>query len=157
MAKGKQPRGDKILCPSVAEISEETVAFAAIVPSRSGNPVVGYFNNPVSSEVASSLLANVNVEAGQIFRLAAPCAEDKCKNFGNGSCQLSTRIVESFSSNAVHVPPCSIRASCRWWREHGSDICRKCAAVVSVDPRRPPEERSVAEPQSTSCPDVASI
>jgi len=32
---------------------------------------------------------------------------------------------------ATELPPCTIRATCRWYEQMGADICLSCAYVVT--------------------------
>jgi hypothetical protein len=28
------------------------------------------------------------------------------------------------------LPPCPIRANCRWWQQEGQEACRRCLQIV---------------------------
>jgi hypothetical protein len=66
----------------------------------------------------------------EIFRIAAPCVEGGCKNFGNGLCHLAKAVLRS--PEAVDdLPPCRIRSHCVWWHQEGKPACLRCPEVVT--------------------------
>ena len=78
---------------------------------------------------------------GKRFRFASPCQEGRCANWSGRECGLIGRLEESARSNfpgntAPALPPCAIRAECRWWLQRGRDACLVCSIVVT-DQRSP--------------------
>jgi hypothetical protein len=66
----------------------------------------------------------------EVFRIAAPCAEGGCKNFGNGFCHLAKAVVKS-PEVVDDLPFCRIRARCVWWHQEGKSACLRCPEVVT--------------------------
>lgn len=65
------------------------------------------------------------------FRFAGTCVECGCKQWDGGKC----RVIETVSSllaapnDGAPLHPCSIRPTCRWYRQAGPAACRVCPLV----------------------------
>lgn len=79
-------------------------------------------------------------------RRAAPCQEGKCSHWSDSACQLVERIVDLLPVATLKLPPCLIRADCRWFAQTGRRACERCPHVVTQDEHPSDELRRAAEP-----------
>ena len=71
------------------------------------------------------------MQLAEVFRFAAHCEENKCRHFDGSHCQLATRIVQILPAVTDGLPPCLIRAECRWFQQEGKAACMRCPQVVT--------------------------
>jgi len=65
------------------------------------------------------------------FRFAEPCVEDGCANWTDGGrCAVADRVVATTEDASAPLPPCGIRASCRWFAQAGRQACAGCPLVL---------------------------
>jgi hypothetical protein len=76
-----------------------------------------------------------SILATDMLRLAAPCVERRCGHFAEGRCTLASRIVARLPGGDDHFLACSLRPSCRWWRQEGAAVCRRCPLITSEPSR----------------------
>jgi len=76
-------------------------------------------------------LISGSMPATEVLRLAAPCAEARCRHFAGHRCTLATRIVGQLPAVAGRAPPCALRPTCRWWNQEGVAACLRCPQVVT--------------------------
>ena len=132
------------LCPSARPEMEGSVVFG-VVGGTARAPRVGYLARPLP--VTDGLLAMAAPASPMsVFRTAAPCAGSACSHFADGDCRLVTRIVSELPLAVVHVPPCQIRPSCRWWRQEGVAACRRCPMIVSETANWTEDLRAATDP-----------
>jgi hypothetical protein len=118
-----------LLCPSARPEMQDSIVFGVIV-GTSEEPRLAHLIKPKA--VTDELLALAHpVEPTEIFRFAATCAEVDCQHFDGAKCRLATRIVENLSTVSAELPPCSIRSSCRWWKQEGKEACMRCPQIVT--------------------------
>jgi hypothetical protein len=79
----------------------------------------------------------------QVFRLAATCEEEKCSHFDGRNCNLVKRIVKILPAVVGSLPPCIVRANCRWFAQEGSAACTRCPQVTTYN-TNPSEELKLA-------------
>jgi len=72
-----------------------------------------------------------DVEPQRIFRVTAACQESKCTHFDGTNCKLVRRIVNLLEPVVASLPPCSLRADCRWFTQEGRAACMRCPQVVT--------------------------
>ncbi len=117
------------LCPS----AQPDMAEAEVLGVLEGGPDLprlSYLTEPV--RVTDELLAETgDVSPTRVFRFAATCEEKHCSHFDGVNCRLATRIVEGMSAVVDKLPPCRIRAKCRWFGQEGSAACFRCPQVVT--------------------------
>lgn len=91
-----------------------------------------------------------SLDATQIFRFAARCEEDRCSHFDGERCSLGRRVRSNLPPVVDALPPCLIRATCRWFDEQGGQVCLRCPQVISMIPAADGElnELAVARPES---------
>jgi hypothetical protein len=117
------------LCPSAQPHMEGVVAFG-VVAGTVEEPRLVHFTEP--QPVTDELLAlSGPVKPAEVFRFAAPCAGDACKHFDGTNCNLVTRIVQILPVVTDGLPPCTLRADCRRWRQEGKAACLRCPQVVT--------------------------
>jgi hypothetical protein len=106
-----------------------SVAFG-VVGGAAEAPRVAWIERPVP--VTEALLALAGpVLPTQVMRFAAACQEKACSHFDGTNCRLATRLVEHLPAVVDALPPCHIRADCRWFRQEGGAACRRCPQVVT--------------------------
>ena len=118
-----------LLCPSAPPLEDEAVLIGVvtgepgrprIVPTASAIPVT-----PQLLELAEP------VNPSEVFRFAAKCRGRQCIHFENEACQLAKRSVQLLETVSHQLPPCPIRPKCRWFRQEGREICKRCPQIVT--------------------------
>lgn len=71
------------------------------------------------------------VSPSEVFRFASACRTTACTHFKGGACQLAVRSVAILPEVVDALPPCTIRPGCRWFRQEGPAICRRCPQIVT--------------------------
>jgi hypothetical protein len=118
----------QLLCPSAEPAMEGSVIFG-IVTGTPEQPQLVHLRE--TKQIPAELLAlDSPVEPTEIFRIAANCIENNCQHFDGNNCRLSHRIVEGLPQVSESLPPCPIRANCRWWHQDGKAACLRCLQVV---------------------------
>lgn len=121
--------GELPLCPSARPEMPGAVAFGVVAGTVKA-PRLVHFTEP--QPVTEELLALAQPAAPtEVFRFAAPCAGHACGHFDGRDCQLATRIVQILPAASSGLPPCMLRAECRWWQQEGKAACLRCPQVVS--------------------------
>lgn len=72
------------------------------------------------------------------MRFAGPCVTSQCRQWTGDRCGVADLVADTAAGLPTAVaaglpaglPPCAIRATCRWWAQRGADACRICPAVV---------------------------
>lgn len=118
-----------LFCPSAQPDWEGAKAFGVVLGSVE-EPRVSYLAEaqPMTQEVVE---LTSPVSAAEVFRIAAPCATNRCQHFENGHCQLVSRTIAYLEPVVEKLPQCLIRGSCRWWNEQGKEACYRCPQVVT--------------------------
>lgn len=128
-----------LLCPSAQPDTPNSTALGVMTGTVDA-PYFMHFQTPQA--VTDELLALAQpVMPTEVFRFAAPCAENKCVHFDGESCQLVKNVVHQYSEATQHLPRCHIRSTCRWWQQEGASACLRCPQVVTDGPRQ--EEPSI--------------
>jgi len=134
------------LCPSAQPEMEGARAFGVVGGPPSAR-LVTWIEKPVP--VTPELLAMTEpVPATRVMRFAASCQESACSHFDGHDCRLASRIVAMLDPVTSTLPPCAIRAGCRWWRQEGREACSRCPQIITetVDP--PELYQRAATPES---------
>jgi hypothetical protein len=118
-------------CPS-AQADEDAIVMG-VVGRRHGAAAASMLPRQLPLEAIAHLLPP-SVPVTDMVRLGAPCAERRCGHFADGCCGLAARIVAELPEMA-EVSPCSLRPSCRWWRQEGAAVCRRCAQITDEPAR----------------------
>jgi hypothetical protein len=136
-ATGRAAADTHLMCPS-AQPEMEGSRVLGVVGGTAEHPELAYLNQylPVSNELVAMAAP---VKPTQVMRFAAPCQERKCCHFDGMNCNLATRIVQIMPAVTEALPPCLIRATCRWYVQEGRLACQRCPQIVTqVDE---PDER----------------
>ena len=66
------------------------------------------------------------------MRFASPCLEGGCTQWTGHSCGVVARVLAEIAPPpTASLPPCLIRATCRWHAERGGAACAICDRVVT--------------------------
>jgi hypothetical protein len=67
------------------------------------------------------------------FRFADTCVKSGCRQWDNGRCGVIDRVLAANQNFRAEpeLPPCSIRADCRWHLQWGLRACGVCPLVVT--------------------------
>ena len=110
------------------------------------DPRVGYLERPLP--VTPELLSlAAGVRPTEVFRFAAHCEEARCCHFDGQSCKLATRIVQILPAVVDTLPPCQIRADCRWYQQEGRPACFRCPQLVTQNEAPTDRMRAAATPE----------
>lgn len=90
-------------------------------------------------EVTPTLLARLRSTHGPLledrFRFAGPCQESACSSWRGDHCGVIETALDEIQVPAFVDAPlahCAVRASCRWWLEHGRHACAVCPMVSTA-------------------------
>lgn len=127
----KKNQGDskKKLCPSYTPRGPGSGWVFGVVAGDSDRPEMIPLESPepVTEEIFEMVAP---FHPSEVFRIAAPCVEGRCKNFGEGTCHLARHTAEA-PQRAEKLKPCPIRSRCLWWDQEGAEACRRCPGVVT--------------------------
>jgi hypothetical protein len=119
----------ELLCPSAPPSPEES-ALIGVVTNGSTGPRVVPTARPY--RVTHELLQMAEpVGPSEVFRFAAACRGVQCVHFRNEACQLAARSVRLLEAVSEGLPACPIRPKCRWFRQEGPAICKRCPQVIT--------------------------
>lgn len=91
-------------------------------------------------EVTDDLLALADpVSSSDVFRFASRCRGCACVHFSGSACRLAARGVAVLAEVTTDVPKCAIRPQCRWFRQEGIAICKRCPQIVTEQYSPSPE------------------
>jgi hypothetical protein len=125
------------LCPSAPGRPGASVLIG-VVTGEPGSPRVMPTDDPI--EVTEDLLALAGpVSPSEVFRFASRCRGKACVHFSGNACQLAARGVGILPEVVVEVPNCAIRPQCRWFRQEGFAMCKRCPQIVT-EQYAPPSE-----------------
>jgi len=119
-----------------------------VLGGSDAEPRVAYLKPGV--RVPKSMLAQLagRVEPTEVFRFAASCEEHRCSHFDGTRCQLGERIARELDPVVDALPPCQIRATCRWFAEQGGAVCLRCPQIVTRVPGDDALSRIAVTPQA---------
>lgn len=128
----KPAAGSHHLCPSFAPLTPGVGVVFGIVAGTAEQPQVIPLEKPepVTEEIFQLAAPH---HPSEIFRIASPCMEGGCKNFGDGSCHLAKAVLRG-REVVGDLPPCRIRLECVWWHQEGKAACMRCPQVVTNNP-----------------------
>jgi hypothetical protein len=115
------------VCPSAR--CEEGARLLGIVGSDGR---VGFLVPPLPVDAEFVRHAHEGRSPERRFRFAAACVEDRCGYWTGERCGVVDAAVSTLKDQGVPSPrPCGIRASCRWFSQHGVDACQVCPLIVT--------------------------
>lgn len=136
---------DTLLCPS-APADWPQARVVGVIGGSAAQPRMRPLAKPLP--LSAELLALAGpVAPTEVFRIAAPCAQHGCRHFGQGSCHLAGKVVDLLPAVVERLPFCTMRASCRWFRQEGRAACIRCPQVVTDNPNASLSMRTAADPQ----------
>ncbi|AUD04844.1 hypothetical protein [Spirosoma pollinicola] len=125
------------LCPS-ATAQEGALLLGVVGPDKS----VRFLPEPepMTTQLTESVTAIDNPE--QHFRFANKCAKSGCNQWQSGRCGVIDLVmsVNQHLEAPVSLPPCAIRAQCRWHKQSGPTACTVCLFIIT-DSSKTSEER----------------
>jgi hypothetical protein len=125
------------LCPSAPGCPGASVLIG-VVTGEPGSPRVMPTEDPI--EVTEDLLALAGpVSPSEVFRFASRCRGKACVHFSGDACQLAARGVAILPEVVTELPKCAIRPQCRWFRQEGLAMCKRCPQIVTEHYAPPPE------------------
>lgn len=127
---GSTPQGWS--CPSAQPDMADAKVFG-ILDGSPEEPRIAYLR--ADATVSSEAIAALQVNPISVFRFSARCETSRCAQFDGHTCGLGKRIVEGLAAVVDALPPCQIRATCRWYAENGGAACLRCPQVVTLVPR----------------------
>jgi len=127
-------KGRPLLCPS-APGSRDDSLLIGVVTSHPEGPRVAPTEHAL--RVTPDILKMAEpVSPSEVFRFASSCRGGECPHFRNNACQLAVRSVVLLEAVSDELPRCPIRSVCRWFRQEGPTICKRCPQIVT-DQYRP--------------------
>jgi hypothetical protein len=134
------------LCPSAQPDMAESVVFG-VVGGTAVEPRLIHLVEP--RPVTEELLAMADpVKPTEVFRFAAPCAGSRCAHYDGANCRLAQRTIALLPAVVETLPPCRIRAHCRWWLQEGRAACLRCPQVVTENYLPSEQMRQAADPSA---------
>lgn len=116
-------------CPSAQPDTPNARVFGVVLGDVH-EPRVAYLEKGVA--VTPEMLdAAGAVSPTRILRFSGTCANSACGQFKNGGCRLGKDILKNLEPVVDRIPPCTIRATCRWFAENGPEVCLRCARVTT--------------------------
>lgn len=119
----------ELLCPS-APPREGALLLSVAGPDG----IAAYLRDrlPVTAEFLAE--ADKDHSIDQRFRFASPCRHGDCAQWLNNECTIPGRLAQMMPpASDADIPPCSIRASCRWYAQSGFAACRICPLVIRTE------------------------
>lgn len=127
-------KGHELLCPSAPGSLDDSVLIGVVTSHPEGPRVVP---TERAFEVTPEILKMAEpVNPSEVFRFASTCRGSTCPHFKNEACQLAVRSVALLEAVTEDLPECPIRSLCRWFRQEGGAICKRCPQIVT-DQYRP--------------------
>ena len=134
-------------CPS-AQPDMADARILGVLSDGGDQPRLAYLNEIVPAELDILAMA-APAAPTEVFRFSAHCEHDKCVHFDGERCQLAARIVEMLPQVTEHLPPCTIRPSCRWYQQEGRSACLRCPQIVTLNIHADTQMQLVASPPPT--------
>lgn len=117
------------ICPSAQPDMRDARVFG-LIDGTPEAPRVAYLRS--DAVITLDALPDLHgLQPGHVFRIAAACEQSGCVHFDGRHCSLVRRIVEQLQPVVDVLPPCQIRAGCRWYAEQGAAACHRCPQVVT--------------------------
>ena len=118
-----------LTCPSAHPDMADAKVFG-VLDGTPDEPRISYLRS--DAKVGAEVIGALQVDPVSVFRFSAQCETTRCAQFDGHACGLGKRIVEGLSPIVDALPPCQIRATCRWYAENGSAACLRCPQIVTL-------------------------
>ena len=146
MPQTNRPLGNPPLCPSAQPGMANCQVLGVVTESEDG-PRLSYLNERL--EVTGEVIAMAApAKPTEVFRFAATCEESRCTHFDGHDCQLAKRIIQIMPAVVSSLPPCIVRANCRWYLQEGASACLRCPQVSTLNYYPSEQLKIVAGPQA---------
>lgn len=123
-------RPSELMCPS-ADVDDAGARMYGLVVGTPDRPETAYLDavQPITPELREMAAP---ASANEVFRIASRCISKACPHFDHGRelCRFGEKTVRMAPVVVTMLPSCAIRASCRWWHQHGQDACLRCPQVT---------------------------
>src|SRR5689334_12079551 len=126
-----EPQRELLLCPSAQPQLTGSVIFAAVNKSDPSGRVEFLKETVRVSDATLVAFANGTVRPTEVFRFAAPCVRNGCRNWSGHECRVAEQLVQIQPADSAKLPECSLRAKCRWYRQRSASACAMCSVVVT--------------------------
>ncbi len=130
-------------CPSAQPDTLGSTVFGVVGGTAEEPHLIHIEPRPVTDAV---LALAQPVHPTEVYRFAAPCAENACQHFDGANCRLASRIVASLPSVVDNLLPCHLRPTCRWWQQEGKAACIRCPQIVTETHNPSEQLQRVADP-----------
>jgi hypothetical protein len=138
--------GSVPLCPS-AQPDMANCQVLGVMTEGGEGPRLSYLNQRL--DVTDEVIAMASpAKPTEVFRFAATCEESKCAHFDGQDCQLAKRIIQIMPAVVSALPPCIVRANCRWYAQEGGNACLRCPQVSTLNSYPSEQLKVVAGPQA---------
>ena len=119
-------------CPS-APFDHPEAKLLGVVLEEDGVAQVAYADK--GAELPDDFDADeLGIDPGHALRFSAPCANSGCGQWRDGGCGLGKAILEQLKPVVDVAPACTLRATCRWFAENGTQSCLRCPQVTTKAP-----------------------
>jgi hypothetical protein len=65
------------------------------------------------------------------YRFAGVCVAGGCPQWTGDGCAIADMAADTPHADDATLPACSVRHSCRWYFQRGSDACHTCPLLVA--------------------------
>ena len=122
-----------LFCPSAQPGLDRSVVLAIVEDGPQGRHV-SYLNGLVRV-TADRMLGLIASPIGptRLFRFAAPCESNGCRNWSGSHCRVVEKLVQILPTVTSTLPDCKLRPACRWFQQEGESACHRCPQVLTDD------------------------
>lgn len=132
------------LCPS-GDADSPDAAVIGVVLGSATEPRVTPLERPIP--VTDEIIASTGpLPPTRVLRIAASCQEERCRHFADNRCAFAAKVVRMLPAVTNTLPPCPIRARCRWFAEEKAAACLRCPQVVRESTDLSPEMARAGNP-----------
>jgi hypothetical protein len=117
---------DDRLCPSA-----RAEPGSALIGMVGADGRVGMLNRPLPVDDDFLAAATRGRAPEKRFRFAGRCVRSACRQWSDGRCGVIDRVLAITGDVGRPLPPCAIRARCRWFAQTGAAACGACPEVVT--------------------------
>ena len=118
------------ICPSAP-----ATPGALMIGLRGADGRVANLRTPLRVDAAFCETARASGDRPEArMRFASACVEGECAQWTGERCGVIARVLDHLDravDPAEGLPPCAIRADCRWYAEHAARACAACPEVVT--------------------------